>query len=89
MTNDWAAHAGTLRAALHLTQSPVAICLADNVPAGVPMWKGQVPAGCRFWDEGTRDVFATSPADHDLCAIGTHTHNLQTSAAHDAERREA
>ena len=89
MTNDWAAYAGTLSDALHLTQPPVAVCFADRVPAGVPMWQGQVPAGCRFWEEATRAVFATAPADHDLCAIGTYTHNLETSAAHDAERAEA
>lgn len=89
MTNDWAAHAGPLRDALHLRQPPVAVAFADQVPKDVPMWTGQVPAGCRFWEEGTRAVFATSPADHDLCAIGAWTHNLETSAAHDAERVEA
>jgi uncharacterized protein (DUF169 family) len=89
MTNDWAPHAATLRAALHLTQPPVAISFTDRAPAGVPMWKGTVPAGCRFWEEGTREVFATTAADHDLCAIGTYTHNLDTSPAHDAERAEA
>lgn len=89
MTNDWAAHAGTLRDALHLTQPPVAVCLADRLPPGVPMWQGQVPAGCRFWEEGTRAVFATTATDHDLCALGMHTHNFETSAAHDAGKQEA
>jgi uncharacterized protein (DUF169 family) len=89
MTNDWAAHAQALSAALHLTQPPVAVCFADEVPAGVPMWQGTVPAGCRFWEEGTRAAFATTAADHGLCAIGTFTHNLETSPAHDAERAEA
>jgi hypothetical protein len=67
----------------------VAICFADEAPAGVPMWKGSAPAGCRFWEEGTRAVFATTAADHNLCAIGTYTHNLETSPAHDAERAAA
>ncbi|HEV8199817.1 MAG TPA: DUF169 domain-containing protein [Candidatus Polarisedimenticolia bacterium] len=89
MSNDWSAHAATLTAALHLRQPAVAIAFADEVPAGVPMWKGQVPAGCRFWEEGSRALFATVPVDHDLCAIGTWTHNLETSPAHDAERAEA
>jgi uncharacterized protein (DUF169 family) len=89
MTNDWAAHAGTLRDALHLTHPPIAVGFADQVPDGVAVWKGQVPAGCRFWEEATRAVFATSAPDHDLCAIGTYTHNLETTAAHDAEREEA
>jgi uncharacterized protein (DUF169 family) len=89
MSNDWSAHAATLSAALHLTQPPVAIGFAAELPAGVPMWKGPAPAGCRFWEEGTRAVFATIGADHELCAIGTYTHNLGTSPAHDAERAEA
>ena len=89
MSHDWTAHAAALRDALHLTQPAVAVCFADRVPAGVPLWKGQVPAGCRFWEEGTREVFATAASDHDLCAIGTYTHNLETTAAHDAERAEA
>ena len=88
MTNDWAAHAGALRDALHLSQPPVAVAFADELPQGVPMWSGQVPAGCRFWEEGTRALFATAPADHDLCAIGTWTHNLESTPAHDAERAE-
>jgi uncharacterized protein (DUF169 family) len=89
MSNDWSSHAATLSAALHLKQPPVAVCFADQVPAGVPMWKGAAPAGCRFWEEGTHAVFATISADHELCAIGTYTHNLETSPAHDAERAEA
>jgi uncharacterized protein (DUF169 family) len=89
VTNDWAAHAATLSAALHLTQPPVAVGFVDEVPAGVPMWQGLVPAGCRFWEEGTHAVFATRATDHELCAIGTYTHNLETSAAHDGERAEA
>ena len=89
MSNDWSSHAATLTAAIHLRQPPVAICFADEVPPGVPMWNGSAPAGCRFWEEGTRAVFATRPVDHDLCAIGTYTHNLETTPAHDAERAEA
>jgi len=89
MIHDWSSHAATLSAALHLKQPPVALCFADEVPEGVAMWNGSVPAGCRFWEEGTRAVFATAPVDHDLCAIGTYTHNLDTTPAHDAERAEA
>jgi hypothetical protein len=35
--------------------------------------------GCRFWQGAATEVFATSPSDHDLCAIGTFTHNLETT----------
>jgi hypothetical protein len=48
-----------------------------------------VPAGCRFWEEAARGAFTTTPSDHDLCAIGTFTHNLEVTPAHDADRRDA
>ena len=78
-----------LREALHLTQPPVGISLCDALPAGVPVWKGTVPAGCRFWEEGTRAVFATEAGDHALCGIGTYTHNLETSTDDEKERAAA
>ena len=49
------------------------------------MWTGASPAGCRFWQEGTRRTFATVARDHDLCAIGIHTHNLEGTDATNAE----
>ena len=81
--------AQTLTASLKLTLPPIAICFTDEVPAGIADWTGRVPAGCRFWEEAATKVFATSASDHDLCSIGTFTHNLETSAAHDAERGDA
>jgi uncharacterized protein (DUF169 family) len=81
--------AQTLTASLKLSLPPIAICFTDEVPASVADWTGHVPAGCRFWEEAADKVFATSASDHDLCSIGTFTHNLETSAAHDAERGEA
>jgi uncharacterized protein (DUF169 family) len=67
----------------------VAICLTDELPPGIRKWTGRVPAGCRFWQEAAAEVFATSPDDHDLCAIGTFTHNLETTGAHEEDRRDA
>ena len=67
--------------ALNLSQPPVAVRLADRAPEGVPLWTGASPAGCRFWQEATQKTFATAPRDHDLCAIGIHTHNLEPTAA--------
>jgi len=81
--------AQTLATSLKLTLPPIAICFTDEVPAGVANWTGRVPAGCRFWEEAAAKAFATSASDHDLCSIGTFTHNLETSAAHDAERGDA
>ena len=81
--------AQTLADSIRLTLPPIAISFTDTVPAGVSSWKGRVPAGCRFWQEAATGVFATSSGDHDLCAIGTFTHNLEATPAHEAERRDA
>src|SRR5229473_1152781 len=81
--------AQTLITSIRLSLPPIAICFTDKVPAGIRNWAGRVPAGCRFWQEAATEVFATSPSDHDLCAIGTFTHNLETTEAHDADRRDA
>jgi uncharacterized protein (DUF169 family) len=66
---------------LGLSQPPVAVCFADHLPADVHMWSGRSPAGCRFWQEATKRVFATSAQDHAFCAVGQFTHNLQMNAA--------
>ena len=89
MALDHAALARTLTDALGLAEPPVAVCLADAVPAGVRRFAGRAPAGCRFWQEAAHGAFATAPADHDLCAIGTFTHNLEATPAHEADRRDA
>ncbi len=73
--------AHTLTEALGLRQPPIAVCLADQPPAGVPLWSGAVPAGCRFWQEAASRTFATSAADHARCAIGQYTHALDMSPA--------
>lgn len=89
MTLDVAGIARTLTASLRLAQPPIAVCLADALPPGVAAWRGAVPAGCRFWQEAATRVFATAPPDHDLCAIGTFTHNLATTPAHEVDRADA
>jgi uncharacterized protein (DUF169 family) len=71
----------TLTGSLHLTQPPIAVCFADSVPAGVRTFNGSVPAGCRFWQEAARGVFATVAQNHDLCGIGIYTHNLDATPA--------
>jgi uncharacterized protein (DUF169 family) len=40
------------------------------------MFEGIVPAGCKFWEEAATRPFATVTRDHELCAIGVHTHNM-------------
>ena len=81
--------AETLVSSIRLSLPPIAICFTEKVPAGIRNWGSRVPAGCRFWQEAATEVFATSPKDHDLCAIGTFTHNLETTEAHQADRYDA
>ena len=81
--------ADTLTEALGLRQPPVAVCLANEVPDGVPAWSGPAPAGCRFWQEAASRVFATSAADHERCAIGQYTHGLEMSPAASADLQDA
>lgn len=88
---DYDATARTLTDALKLRQPPIAVCLrfADTVPAGVPTRAPRVAAGCVFWEKAAQGGFSTSAADHANCAIGTFTHNMDTTAAHEVDRRDA
>ena len=50
------------------------------------------PIAICFTDKVPRaatEVFATSPSDRDLGAIGTLAHDLETTEAHDEDRRDA
>jgi uncharacterized protein (DUF169 family) len=73
--------ANRLSTSLRLRQAPVAVSFSDSPPDGMKAHDGRVPAGCRFWQDAASSAFATSSADHNLCAIGIHTHNLQSSPA--------
>lgn len=81
MESRYSQFAESLTASLKLAQPPVAVCFADSVPASVPRHTGKVPAGCRFWQDAATRTFATSAADHSLCAIGAYTHNLDLASA--------
>lgn len=70
-----------LSASLDLRQPPVAICFTQSAPSGAGEHTGRVPAGCRFWEDAAHSTFLTTATDHNLCAIGVYTHNLQTSPA--------
>ena len=87
--NDYAQFAVRLSAALNLSQPPVAICFSDTVPEGMKAHNGHVAAGCRFWQDAAETAFATSASDHSSCAIGIHTHNLQSSPAQQADLMDA
>jgi uncharacterized protein (DUF169 family) len=81
--------AQSLTSALGLAQPPIAVCLANDIPAGVASWSGKSPAGCRFWQEAGTRVFATSAGDHGLCSIGQYTHNLEMTPAASADLMDA
>ena len=74
---------------LRLEQPPIAISFTDRPPEGVASYIGQAPAGCRFWQDAATSTFTTSARDHELCAIGVHTHNLQTSQAQQKDLTDA
>lgn len=81
--------AQSLQGSLHLTLAPVGIWFTDEAPketAGAPK---NTPAGCSFWEKGAQKTFVTTPKDHESCAIGTYTHNLAGSAAHEKDRGDA
>lgn len=88
---DYPTIARTLTEALKLRQPPIAVCLrvADSLPPGVSTQAPRVAAGCVFWEKAAAGGFATSAADHANCAIGTFTHNMDTTAAHEVDRRDA
>jgi uncharacterized protein (DUF169 family) len=68
--------AETLQSALNLRTAPVAVCVMEAPPSGVPAHRGAAAAGCQFWGEGAAQAFSTTPADHGNCAIGMYTHHM-------------
>src|SRR5918996_1750369 len=88
--SDYQKLAKDLMTSLELSLPPIAICFCDVAPANVPPYDGVVPAGCVFWQEAATRTFVTSAKDHELCAIGVHTHHLSgASGAHQVELQEA
>jgi uncharacterized protein (DUF169 family) len=77
----FASIARVLTDALSLSRPPISVTFADQIPAGVPVFSETVAAGCRFWQEAADRVFATVARDHELCAIGVYTHNLESTPA--------
>lgn len=87
---DWKMLATTLNSLLNLDIPPLAITFATTLPADVPLYPstmpepamdgrtGAVSAGCVFWIKATDRTFATRPADHGNCSVGSMTHGLKT-----------
>jgi uncharacterized protein (DUF169 family) len=74
---------------LHLEHPPIAISFSEAPPSGVASFAGQAPAGCRFWQDAATSTFTTTARNHELCAIGVHTHNLQQSPAQQKDLMDA
>ncbi len=73
--------AENLQKVLGLSVPPVAVCIVDEVPAGIPTLGRPLAAGCMFWQEALRGPFATSAPQHESCAIGVYTHNMAGASA--------
>ena len=78
--NDYWVLASNLMSSLELSLPPIAISFCSAVPAGVASFDRMAPAGCWFWQEAAKRTFVTATKDHELCAIGIHTHNLSPRA---------
>lgn len=81
MMENYAALSQLLAQLLQLDRPSIAISFSSEAPAGVASYRRQSPAGCRFWQEAASEAFTTTARDHELCAIGVHTHNLEPSPA--------
>lgn len=88
--SDYKKLANDLIGALELSQPPIAISFCDVPPPNVSAFNGMVPAGCSFWQQAATRMFFTSTKDHELCAIGVHTHHMsQPSPSHQSELGDA
>src|SRR5882672_3734876 len=75
---------------LALDLAPVAVAFRKDVPAGVPRFTGSAPSGCSFWKRAAdlpagKSAFATVPADHHGCPVGSYTHRIEMPAARASE----
>ena len=73
---DYSSIARTLTESLKLPVAPVAVCLTDKPPEGIPSTSKAAAAGCMFWEWGAKGAFVTAPKDHANCAIGMYTHHM-------------
>lgn len=89
MGGSYSEAAQTLARCLGLVHAPVAVSFSDSIPAGVSKYADRAPAGCRFWQEASVRTFATSAADHEMCAIGVYTHNLAPSLRQQTDLKDA
>src|SRR5947207_7765265 len=78
---EYSSIAKTLMDSLQLRVEPVAVCLTDKAPEGVPNSTQAAAAGCVFWERGAQGAFVTSQKDHGNCAVGMYTHHMPLATA--------
>ena len=78
---DYASIAKTMLDSLQLRVAPIAVCLTDQAPEGVPGPAEPAAAGCVFWERGAQGAFVTTPKDHGNCAVGMYTHHMPLTTA--------
>ena len=78
---DYSAIAKTISDSLRLRVAPIAVCLTNEAPAGVPGPTEPAAAGCVFWERGAQGAFVTTSEDHSNCAVGMYTHHMPLTTA--------
>ena len=71
--NDFPAIAKTLTESLKLRVAPIAVCLTDKAPQGVPGPTKPAAAGCVFWERGAEAAFEELDAERARKAGSDHT----------------
>lgn len=87
--SNYRTQATQLESTLSLSQPPTAVAFCDTVPGGIANFEGTVAAGCAFWEKAARGTFATTVSDHEMCAIGIHTHNMADAPASQGDELQA
>ena len=73
---DYAKISEQMCRSLRLAQTPISVSLTDEMPDEIPRFDGTAAAGCQFWENAADGPLATSTPDHEMCAIGVHTHQM-------------
>ena len=85
---SYASAAESLTNALHLSWPPIAVCLADSVPDGIPHYTGsKLPAGCVFWQEASKGVSPLQPTTTISALSGCTRTILRPVRSEDTDRR--
>src|SRR2546426_4481293 len=66
---------------LKLRVAPVAVCMTDEPPQGIPASSQPAAAGCAFWERGAQGAFVTSQKDQDRKSTRLNSSHLVISYA--------